>query len=109
MNIFSDSDIAQIQSHGLTLDTVTKQISDFKNGFPYSDIVSACIIGHGAFNYDNQLDKYINLYNSKCNNYNIVKFVPASGAATRMFKDLFEYLSSGEMNKTTKTVLDNTI
>ena len=107
MNIFSDSDIKQIQSHGLTLDTVTKQISDFQNGFPYSDIVSACIIGRGAFNYDNQLDKYINLYNSSCNNYNIVKFVPASGAATRMFKDLFEYLSSGEMNKTTKTVLDN--
>ena len=39
--------------------------------------------------------------------YRIVKFVPASGAATRMFKDLFEYLSTGQINKTTQTVLDN--
>ncbi len=104
---FSESDIQQIQSHGLTIDGVTQQISDFQTGFPYSDIVSACVTGNGAFNYDAQMDKYINLYDTKCDNYNIVKFVPASGAATRMFKDLFEFLSSGEMNKTTRIVLDN--
>ena len=87
---FSDSDIQQIQLHGLTIDGITKQISDFQTGFPYSDIVSACVIGNGAFNYDNQSDKYTDLYDTKCDDYNIVKFVPASGAATRMFKDLFE-------------------
>lgn len=107
MNIFSDSDIKQIQSHGLSADTVTKQISDFENGFPYSDIVSACVIDNGAFQYDNQIDKYINLYDSNCDKYNIVKFVPASGAATRMFKDLYEYLESGKLNPTTQTVLEN--
>lgn len=107
MNNFSDCDIKQIQSHGLTIDTIIKQLSDFKSGFPYSDIVSACVVGNGAFNYDNQLDKYIDLYDTNCNEYNIVKFVPASGAATRMFKDLFEFLSSGQINTTTQTVLDN--
>lgn len=104
---FSESDIQQIQSHGLTIDTINKQMTDFENGFPYSDIVSACIIDNGAFNFDNNMDKYIDLYDSECNKYKIVKFVPASGAATRMFKDLFEFLSSGEMNKTTRTVMDN--
>ena len=107
MNIFSDSDIQQIKSHGLTIETINKQMADFENGFPYSDIVSACVIDNGAFNFDNDINKYIDLYDSKCGKYKIVKFVPASGAATRMFKDLFEYLSSGEMNKTTQTVLDN--
>lgn len=104
---FSDLDIAQIQSHGLTIEMVNKQLSDFQNGFPYSDIVSACIIGNGAFNYDDQVDKYSNLYDENCDKYQIVKFVPASGAATRMFKDLFEFLSTSTMNKTTQTVLDN--
>ena len=104
---FSDSDIQQIQLHGLTIDGITKQISDFQTGFPYSDIVSACVIGNGAFNYDNQSDKYTDLYDTKCNDYNIVKFVPASGAATRMFKDLFEFLTTGTINKTTQIVLDN--
>ncbi len=104
---FSDSDIKQIQSHGLTIDGVAQQIANFQTGFPYSDIVSACVTNNGAFNYDAQMNKYIDLYDSKCDEYNIVKFVPASGAATRMFKDLFEFLSSGEMNKTTKNVLDN--
>lgn len=104
---FSDSDIAQIQSHGLTTEIVNKQLSDFQNGFPYSDIVSACIIGNGAFNYDDQMDKYSNLYDENCDKYQIVKFVPASGAATRMFKDLFKFLSTGTMNKTTQTVLYN--
>ena len=107
MTNFSISDIQQIESHGLTIDTINKQLTDFQNGFPYSNIVSACIIGNGAFNYDDQIDKYIDIYNHDCNKYRIVKFVPASGAATRMFKDLFEYLSTGQMNKTTQNVLDN--
>ncbi len=107
MYTFSDSDIAQIQSHDLTIDTVNKQLSDFQSGFPYSDIVSACVVGNGAFNYDDQMDKYIDLYDANCDKYKIIKFVPASGAATRMFKDLFEFLSSGTINKTTQIVLDN--
>lgn len=108
MNKFSDSDIQQIISHGLAIDTINKQLSNFETGFPYSDIVSACVINDGAFAYnEEQIDKYIDLYDTKCDKYNIVKFVPASGAATRMFKDLFEFLSSGQMNQTTKTVLDN--
>ena len=61
---FSESDIQQIQSHGLTIDTINKQMTDFENGFPYSDIVSACIIDNGAFNFDNNMDKYIDLYDS---------------------------------------------
>ena len=104
---FSDSDIKQIQSHGLTIDTVKQQLSDFEKGFPHSNIVSACTINNGVFNFDSEINTYTNLYDATCDRYKIVKFVPASGAATRMFKDLFEFLSSGTMNKTTQTVLDN--
>ena len=102
---FSQNDIQQIQNHGLTLEIIQQQLADFKHGFPYSNIQSPATIGKGVLP---MLDEqYAQIYDTNKDNYKIVKFVPASGAATRMFKDLFEFLSTGEMNKTTQTVLDN--
>lgn len=105
MTQFSQSDIEQIKSHGLTLASVEQQLRDFANGFPPSDIVSAATINNGV--HPMLAPEYAKHYQSEQNKYKIVKFVPASGAATRMFKDLFEFLSNGTMNKTTQTVLDN--
>ncbi len=105
MSEFSPRDIQQITEHGLTLETVTRQIHNFETGFPPADIISAATINNGVLPMlDESAAEY---YMNNCNNYKIVKFVPASGAATRMFKDLFEYLSTGLINTTTQTVLDN--
>ena len=102
---FSPQDIQQIQQHGLTLDIVTQQLTDFQNGFPYAHIVSPATIGNGVLP---MLDKtYADYYDAHKDTYKIVKFVPASGAATRMFKDLFEFLSTDTMNNATQRVLDN--
>ncbi len=105
MTQFSQSDIEQITKHGLTIETVEQQLHDFLTGFPPADIISAATIGNGV----NRMlsDEYAAHYNNNKDKYKIVKFVPASGAATRMFKDLFEFLTSGTINKTTRTVLDN--
>lgn len=105
MSYFSESDIKQIQNHELTLDIVNRQLNDFKTGFPYANIESAATKNNGIQSMLG--DEYVDHYVQNQNKYNIVKFVPASGAATRMFKDLFEYITSGEMNKTTRLVLDN--
>lgn len=108
MTNFSTQDIEQITSHGLTPDTVNTQIQNFISGFPYSDITSPAYDGNGILVLtDEQHEKYISIYDTNCNQYSITKFVPASGAATRMFQDLFTYLSSGESNDKTQTVLDN--
>ena len=107
MSNFTPQDIEQIEKHGLNLDTVMRQLADFESGFPYADIISPATLSHGIMDADSQIDKYREIYHKNKDNYKIVKFVPASGAATRMFKDLFEYLSTGQMNKTTQTVLDN--
>jgi len=48
MTQFSQSDIEQIKSHGLDIDTITQQLHNFESGFPYSDIESAAIIGNGV-------------------------------------------------------------
>lgn len=105
MKQFSQSDIEQIQSHGLNIDVINQQLHDFETGFAPANIVSAATINNGVSPMLG--NEYVEYYKNHHNKFNIVKFVPASGAATRMFKDLFEFLSSGTMNKTTQTVLDN--
>lgn len=105
MNVFSEKDILQIQNYGLNIDVVRQQLADFATGFPYSDIVRPAVIGDGVRAMLG--DEYRAYCDEHRDEYKIVKFVPASGAATRMFKDLFEFLSSGQMNKTTQMVLDN--
>lgn len=102
---FSDQDIQQIHNHGLSLEAIKQQLQNFIDGFPYSNILSAATIDNGVLpmlSHD-----YAEYFDANRHDYNIVKFVPASGAATRMFKDLFEYLSTKEMNKTTQLVIDN--
>ena len=102
---FTPNDIAQIQNHGLNVEVVHGQLNDFIAGFPYANIVRPAVIGDGVRKMLG--DEYGAYYDAHRDEYKIVKFVPASGAATRMFKDLFEFLSSGQMNKTTQNVLDN--
>ncbi len=105
---FSTNDIQQIESHGLTTEIVTAQLDDFERGFPYSDLVRPTTVGDGIIKLtDNEIDTYIDMYDKYTQSHKIVKFVPASGAATRMFKDLFEFLETGTPNKTSDTVLQN--
>ncbi len=51
--------------------------------------------------------KYTDIYEDYAKSHRVVKFVPASGAATRMFRDLFEFLDSGKPNQTSEAVLQN--
>ncbi|SHG94624.1 DUF4301 family protein [Winogradskyella jejuensis] len=90
---FSENDIKQIENHNLTLAQVKNQIQQFKDGVNYSDICAAATVGEGilAPTYE-QVDEFIKYFDSKKDDISIVKFVPASGAATRMFKFLFEFL-----------------
>lgn len=87
--------------HSITLEILLKQLWNFKNGFPFANVKSAAIPGNGITTPSSDIPLY------STDEYKIVKFVPASGAATRMFRDLFTYLSTNEMNTTTQTVLDN--
>ncbi|MCQ2581589.1 MAG: DUF4301 family protein [Alphaproteobacteria bacterium] len=106
--MFSDTDIQNITKHGLTVESVLQQIDNFKTGFPYANIVRPATVDDGILKLsDIECEKYINIYDSNRDTKTITKFVPASGAATRMFKDLFEYLATQQPNQTSITVLSN--
>ena len=105
---FTDKDLQQITNHGLTVAQIEKQLDNFASGFPYSCIVRPATIGDGIYEYNApEIESFINLYDAERNNIRITKFVPASGAATRMFRDLFEFLSTNKSNATTDKVVQN--
>ena len=91
--MFTEKDINQIHDKGITLDQVNAQINRLKNGMTHSDLLSAATINRGIHAFeDDEVMHIIKLYEAEKEQLNIVKFVPASGAATRMFKFLFQFL-----------------
>ena len=66
----------------------------------FSSLVAAATIGKGIDSYDdNEVKEFIELFEAKQKDLSIVKFVPASGAATRMFKFLFQFLQNFDPSK----------
>ena len=108
MDMFSREDLSQIERHGLTLQAVERQIENFRNGFPYLKIVRAASEGDGVRVLDEDgLRRAVARYETAADALRVVKFVPASGAATRMFKELFEFVNDGRRGKGVDTVLEN--
>jgi hypothetical protein len=92
---FLDKDIEQIDSLGLTTELVQRQIDMFQNGVNFTNIHAAATIGDGIKPLDEDLiTEFLSVFESKKENISIIKFIPASGAATRMFKFLFQFLKS---------------
>ncbi|RMZ51055.1 DUF4301 family protein [Flavobacteriaceae bacterium PRS1] len=92
---FSEKDIQQIEEKGLTLDEVNTQIDFFKKGMSFINLESAATLGKGILSLNTEeTKKYVTLFDSKRDDLSIVKFVPASGAATRMFNFLFQFIKT---------------
>ena len=99
--MFTPSDLAQLEARGISVEKAEKQLHSFANGFPELDIVSAASVGNGVLNpTEEEIDAYVKAWQDYLDEgHTVLKFVPASGAASRMFKDLFEYLETGEKTK----------
>lgn len=99
MNI-TDKDIKLITSKGLTVEKVVSQIETFKNEIPFVALRSAASLDNGILkfseHYQTELTK---LYELRSASLDTIKFVPASGAASRMFKELFKFLDNYEYEK----------
>lgn len=93
--MFSASDKQQIKNHGLELETVERQIAYFKKGFPPSKLKAPAVQGSGILIMDETaVSRATKSYDELSADKSVVKFVPASGAASRMFKKLFAFLES---------------
>lgn len=91
--MFTNSDLTQIQKRGSDLDTIHLQIENFKKGFPYLKVEKPATPADGIIVLDQkEINSLIELFDRQSQQKQIVKFVPASGAASRMFKLLYGIL-----------------
>ncbi|MCQ2343058.1 MAG: DUF4301 family protein [Paludibacteraceae bacterium] len=95
--MFTQSDLMQLNQRHISVDTVNAQLSSFVNGFPPLDIVSPASTRNGILRPSvAEREHYVQVWQNYLEQgHSVLKFVPASGAASRMFKDLFAYLDNG--------------
>ena len=85
---------------GISEDKMNAQLHNFETGFPYLKIEAAASVEKGIVApTEDKVNEYVKLWNEtrsgeKCEEISVVKFVPASGAASRMFKNIFAFLDA---------------
>lgn len=99
----SSDDLSLLKSKGISISKLESQLESFATGFPFIAIEAAAEIGNGIKSISNEsIDQYLDIWDRYLKTgKEVVKFVPASGAASRMFKDLFEYLESPDNSEPT--------
>ena len=106
--MFNEKDLKQIAAHGLTVEAVEHQIENFRKGFPSLQVVSAASPADGiTILTAEQAEAYAAKFDNRDSSVTVAKFVPASGAATRMFKELFEFVNEDKRGKGIDTLLQN--
>ncbi len=89
--------MAQLREKGITAEQLATQLHSFETGFPFLKLrAAASVDNNGILAVDREgQEKYVQAWDAyKQEGHRITKFVPASGAASRMFKNMFEFLSA---------------
>ena len=94
--MLTKEDLKQIADKGISEQQIEKQLEDFKTGFPFLRLQGPAALGNGIMAPDADAKAaYIKAWEDyKQPGHKVVKFVPASGAASRMFKNLFAFLTA---------------
>ena len=93
MSALTNKDKQQLETLNISTDQVERQINQFKTGFPYSDLVAPATIGNGIIKFSNtEIQELIKQFDEDKEYYDILKFIPASGAASRMFKNIYSFV-----------------
>lgn len=86
-------DRKQIEAKGINPEQIEKQIEQFKKGFPFIRLEAPATVNHGLVKLSaEQTAKWVQKFEEEKSKHDLLKFVPASGAASRMFKHLFAFL-----------------
>lgn len=107
--MLTKEDLECLDRKGISEDTFNEQLQRFQEGFPYMKVERAAVVGDGiSVIEDDEKSAYLDGWKSYlAQSHDVVKFVPASGAASRMFKSLYAFLDSeGELTDSEKTFFD---
>ncbi len=88
-DLFKKQDMEQIQARGITLKQAESQMETFRRGFSYSRLQRPCTKGDGiTVLRKSDLRRLEKIYSQAARSRKAIKFIPASGAASRMFQVL---------------------
>ena len=106
--MFTQKEIQQITEHGLTPAQIERQLENFRQGFPFLRVVATASPDDGITMLSaTELQNAVDAYAKRAHKLKTVKFVPASGAATRMFKELFAFVNEGKRGSGIDELLHN--
>ena len=94
--MLSQQDLKQLAQKGISEAQIERQLGEFKTGFPFLKLEAAAAIGKGIVAPTaGERQQYVEAWQQyKAAGKRVVKFVPASGAASRMFKDMFAFVDA---------------
>jgi hypothetical protein len=98
------NDLKQLQARGISPQQLEEQLQALRQGFPYLRLAGAATPGNGITVFDDgEVSELCQTWDACAASpgRKIVKFVPASGAASRMFKNLFAFISADYGEPTT--------
>ncbi|GAA6764239.1 DUF4301 family protein [Flavobacterium sp. CGRL1] len=98
----SSQDFVEIYNHGIPFENILKQLDIFKNGIAKSSLISPATINNGILSLSEvDFKEKASFFDKHKEEFKIKKFVPASGAATRMYKFLTAFLNDFDIEKET--------
>jgi len=94
--MLTQQDLKQIALRGISEEQIETQLNEFKTGFPFLKLEAAAAVGNGIVApSDEERKQYVKAWEQyKAEGKKVVKFVPASGAASRMFKNMFAFVDA---------------
>lgn len=98
----TEKDYAEVKKRGISINKLQEQLNIFKEGNTKINLKKPAIVHDGIVQLPNEdVKKYADYFDSKKDNFKLTKFIPASGAATRMFKFLNEFIANYNPKKET--------
>ena len=106
---FNKKDIKQIQDKGILIEKIEQQLQFFINGIAKVNLEKSASINDGIMYFSVlEIEELCCFFDENKTNKSIQKFVPASGAASRMFKFLSEFLSEFDFDLLAALMLNQT-
>ncbi|MEW5674761.1 DUF4301 family protein [Flavobacterium enshiense] len=91
---FTASDFKYIEEYGIAVDKIRRELSFFERGITKIDLDRTATVCDGIFSFsETEMEALVSCFEAHKNDYVIEKFVPASGAASRMFKFLIDFVN----------------
>ena len=104
---FTETDLRRLSDYGITDHGLSQRLNNYKRGFPSLDINRPATSGDGVLTLEDDIINELGRnYARDLSHWEVCKFVPASGAASRMFQDLVWHLQHGDDAEIAQKFLD---